>query len=109
MSTTYKPIEDLPSEGYAAGPSLFPGRIIAGCNEDIDKYDADTWTAHVLRWCTDTFPTGAVTVAAYSAMNAGTGGRGWIGYAFHGVANADDFKKASSGDVKDLHAFTRTS
>jgi hypothetical protein len=44
---------DLPAPlDWTAGPSLFPGRIIAGYNAGVKEYTAESWGAHVLSQCT---------------------------------------------------------
>ena len=38
----------LPGPGYIAGPTLFPGRVIAGFHAKIEHYNPDTWARYIL-------------------------------------------------------------
>ncbi|KAF4580552.1 hypothetical protein EYR38_003151 [Pleurotus pulmonarius] len=84
---------DIPSDGYSAGRSLFPGRVMAGYNAELDKYDADSWASYIVEEC-KAFG-GDTTAVSYSAINSGhTGGRFWFGYAFSGGdTTVADFEK----------------
>lgn len=55
---------EIPSDGYSAGRSLFPGRVMAGYNAEPDQYDADSWAKHIVEKCRSFG--GATTAVSYS-------------------------------------------
>ncbi|KAK7444348.1 hypothetical protein VKT23_015360 [Stygiomarasmius scandens] len=104
----WKPV-DLPGDNFIAGPTLFPGQVIAGYNAPDNAYTAETWTKYVLdkaqsfdaaRSCCSFSCTTYYEVqpqeSFMTAINSGsTGGRFWFGYGFRAPATADDFQHAN--------------
>lgn len=41
----------VPPLNWVAGPSLFPGRVMSGYNDDYNKWNAETWAAHIVDEC----------------------------------------------------------
>ncbi|THU99530.1 hypothetical protein K435DRAFT_630891, partial [Dendrothele bispora CBS 962.96] len=77
---------------YIAGPTLFPGQVIAGYNAPNDAYTAETWAKYILDKA-KSFDA-AKSCCSFSAINSGsTGGRFWFGYVFRASAAPDDFER----------------
>ena len=56
LATAYDPLcwERVPLQpplNWVAGSSLFPGRVISGYNDDYNKWNAETWAAHIVDEC----------------------------------------------------------
>lgn len=45
---TFEKVELTEPLNWLAGKSLFPGRVIAGYNANLDEYNAESWVQHVL-------------------------------------------------------------
>lgn len=51
QSRDFVQVELADPQNWIAGPSLFPGDVIAGYHADMDQYDTDSWAEYVLEKC----------------------------------------------------------
>jgi hypothetical protein len=112
-------------QDWSVGDRLFPAQVIAGYNDDYDKYTNETWAAYIVAKCrrqqactsaisnsgkTDSKTVGGVRPAAEAhllvAINSGTPkDRYWFGYTFRGGATtAEDYERVDG--VEDSVVYT---
>jgi len=100
----YKRVNLSKPLNWIAGPSLFPGNVIAGYNADLSEYNAEGWAAYILKQC-KAFSACTSTISNQATNSGSTGGRYWFGYVFRGGPTSQKNYAREDG-VTDSIAFT---